>query len=66
MTPTLPQRAAAKAKVDAIRGHLGFPSQEFLETLNERLNETEKKELLSYFNSKDTLIGGSAITFVRP
>lgn len=62
MTPTLPQRAAAKVKVDAIREYLGTPSQEFLETLD----ETPKKVILNHLNRKDTLIGGSVITFVRP
>lgn len=61
MAPTLSQRATAKARVDDIRDDLGYPSQEFLDTLS----EIQKQQCLKYLNKKDSLIGGSAITLVK-
>lgn len=50
--------SAARARVDGTRKKLGFPSQEYLDSLNDK----QQEGLFELLDSKDKLIGASVVS----
>ena len=51
---------AARERVDGIRENLGFPSKEYLDSMNDK----QREGLFKLLHCKDTLIGASVISLV--
>ena len=51
---------AARERVDVIRENLGFPSKEYLDSMNDE----QREGLFKLLHRKDTLIGASVISLV--
>lgn len=54
--------SAARERVDGIRDNLGYPSQEYLDTLDDK----QREGLFKLLHSKDMLIGASVVSLVAP